>query len=119
MKDGFSPSQVATGRALVLPRTWAACERHWWQLTDCRMPGVESLPLPYEAPLDIACAFAPSQRYSPISPPSHTWPPFCLHPGYPDYSDYHACTPGVVSLPMPYEAPLDVACAAFATATTL
>ena len=44
----------ATSRKLVLPRLWALCERHWWQLLDCRTPGVESLPLPYEAPLDVA-----------------------------------------------------------------
>lgn len=44
----------ATGRTLVLPPMWALCERHWWQLKDCRTPGVESLPLPYDAPLDIA-----------------------------------------------------------------
>jgi hypothetical protein len=44
----------ATGRRLVLPRMWALCERHWWQLVDCRTPGVASLPLPYEAPLDVA-----------------------------------------------------------------
>ena len=42
-----------TGRRLVLPRLWALCERHWWQLRDCRTPGVELLPMPYEAPLDL------------------------------------------------------------------
>ena len=45
---------LATRRTLVLPRMWALCERHWWQLIDCRTPGVESLPMPYDAPLDVA-----------------------------------------------------------------
>ena len=42
----------ALGRALVLPRLWALCERHWWQLVDCRLPG-NPLPMPYEAPYDL------------------------------------------------------------------
>lgn len=42
------------GRRLVLPRLWSLCERHWWQLKDCRTPGVDLLPMPYEAPLDVA-----------------------------------------------------------------
>ena len=41
------------GRSLVLPRLWALCERHWWQLVDCRIPGIEYLPMPYEAPYDL------------------------------------------------------------------
>ena len=28
-------------RTLVLPRLWALCEKHWWQLVDCRTPGNE------------------------------------------------------------------------------
>ena len=44
---------AATGRRLVLPRLWALCERHWWQLVDCRVPGMEHMPMPYEAPYDL------------------------------------------------------------------
>ena len=42
----------ALGRQLVRPRLWALCERHWWQLVDCRLPG-NPLPMPYEAPYDL------------------------------------------------------------------
>ncbi|KAL1510357.1 hypothetical protein AB1Y20_006668 [Prymnesium parvum] len=50
----------ALRRTLVLPRMWALCERHWWQLRDCRMPGVEwSLPMPFDAPLDHALDVTP------------------------------------------------------------
>ena len=45
---------AALGRRLVLPRSWSFCDRHWWQLRDCRVPGAETLALPIEAPLDVA-----------------------------------------------------------------
>ena len=39
---------TALGRRLVLPRSWSFCDRHWWQLRDCRVPGAETLALPSE-----------------------------------------------------------------------
>jgi len=42
----------ALGWQLVRPRLWALCERHWWHLKDCRLPG-NPLPMPYEAPYDM------------------------------------------------------------------
>jgi len=41
----------ALGWQLVRPRLWALCERHWWHLKDCRLPG-NPLPMPYDAPYD-------------------------------------------------------------------
>lgn len=49
------------GRRAVLPRLWSLCERHWWQLRDCRVPGVEySVPMPFESPLDNALDVSPA-----------------------------------------------------------
>ena len=28
------------------------CDRYWWLIHACRMPGAESMPLPIECPLD-------------------------------------------------------------------
>jgi hypothetical protein len=44
----------ASGRRLVLPAIWCLCDRYWWHLRDCRMPGAEGLRLPFECPLDLA-----------------------------------------------------------------
>jgi hypothetical protein len=70
-------------RRLVLPRLWALCERHWWHLRDCRMPGVERLPLPYEAPLDLA--FDPA-RWSAIKGVDFVGATFFQHARAPDVS---------------------------------
>ena len=43
----------ALGRPLILPQLWSLCERHWWQLNDCRIPGIDRLPMPYAAPHDL------------------------------------------------------------------
>jgi hypothetical protein len=64
----------ATNRRLVLPRLWALCERHWWQLIDCRTPGVESLPLPYEAPLDVAFDAEKWERIRGVGFVEHRYP---------------------------------------------
>jgi hypothetical protein len=44
----------AMGRRLVLPTVWCMCDRYWWHLRDCRMPGAEGLTMPFECPLDMS-----------------------------------------------------------------
>lgn len=55
----------ALGRRLVLPALWCLCDRYWWQLRDCRMPGALSLPLPFECPLDNALNIDDWERLPP------------------------------------------------------
>lgn len=45
---------AATRRRLVLPTIWCMCDRYWWHLKDCRMPGAEALPMPFACPLDMS-----------------------------------------------------------------
>lgn len=44
----------ATRRRLVLPTVWCMCDRYWWHLKDCRMPGAEALTMPFTCPLDMS-----------------------------------------------------------------
>jgi len=44
----------ATKRRLVLPTLWCMCDRYWWHLDDCRMPGAKSLTMPFACPTDLA-----------------------------------------------------------------
>ena len=43
----------ALGRILILPKFWCLCDRYWWLLEDCRIPGAGSMPMPFECPLDL------------------------------------------------------------------
>mmetsp|Transcript_17242 Transcript_17242/g.53448 ORF Transcript_17242/g.53448 Transcript_17242/m.53448 type:complete len:960 (+) Transcript_17242:82-2961(+) len=52
------------GRRLVLPSVWCMCDRYWWHLKDCRMPGSERLPMPFECPMDLAFNIDDWQRLS-------------------------------------------------------
>ena len=38
--------------ALVVPTLWCACDRYWWTVDDCRIPGAKHMALPYVCPLD-------------------------------------------------------------------
>lgn len=51
LRDAFALAQ-ALDRILVLPHMTCFCDRYWWLLHACRMPGAESMPLPIECPLD-------------------------------------------------------------------
>jgi hypothetical protein len=51
LRDAFALAQ-ALGRILVLPEMLCFCDRYWWLTHACRMPGAESMPLPFLCPLD-------------------------------------------------------------------
>jgi hypothetical protein len=51
LRDAFALAQ-ALGRILVLPEMLCFCDRYWWLTHACRMPGAESMPLPFQCPLD-------------------------------------------------------------------
>lgn len=51
LRDALALAQ-ALDRILVLPHMTCFCDRYWWLLHACRMPGAESMPLPIECPLD-------------------------------------------------------------------
>lgn len=51
LRDAFALAH-ALGRILVLPHMTCFCDRYWWLVHACRMPGAESMPLPIECPLD-------------------------------------------------------------------
>lgn len=42
----------AESMPMIIPKMWCACDRYWWTLSDCRMPGAENMALPFECPLD-------------------------------------------------------------------
>ena len=49
--DAFALA-IALNRTLVLPLMTCFCDRYWWLVHACRMPGAESMPLPIQCPLD-------------------------------------------------------------------
>lgn len=51
LRDAFALAE-ALGRILVLPEMLCFCDRYWWLSNACRMPGAESMPLPFLCPLD-------------------------------------------------------------------
>jgi hypothetical protein len=51
LRDAFALAH-ALGRILVLPEMLCFCDRYWWLTHACRMPGAESMPLPFLCPLD-------------------------------------------------------------------
>jgi len=51
LRDAFALAH-ALGRILILPPVWCFCDRYWWLLHKCRMPGAEAMPLPFNCPAD-------------------------------------------------------------------
>lgn len=51
LRDAFALA-IALNRTLVLPEMTCFCDRYWWLVHACRMPGAESMPLPIACPLD-------------------------------------------------------------------
>jgi len=60
LRDAFAIA-LTLGRTLVLPVIHCYCDRYWWLLHECRMPGAERMDLPYDCPLDHI--FEPSRWY--------------------------------------------------------
>ena len=54
VKQFFDAAMIArkTGRILIIPKLWGACERIWYFLNECRAGGGKAFQLPYVAPLD-------------------------------------------------------------------
>lgn len=43
---------IELNRTLILPQMLAFCDRYWWTLNSCRLPGSEFMSLPRHVPLD-------------------------------------------------------------------